>query len=117
MSPRPTLKRDGRYGADACLADHGKSDRQQVHISYRLEGVPSSAGRQLVRQARDAWVGLGHEFQSSTSDGDWTDPGTGVHMSTVPDGYWMSIQNSVTDRTTGDGTAILTITSPCYFPK
>ncbi|WP_405790423.1 hypothetical protein OG753_26715 [Streptomyces sp. NBC_00029] len=117
MSPKPTPKRDSRYGAGACLADYGKSDRRQVHISYRLEGVPGSAGRQLVRQARDAWVGLGYEFQSATSDRDWADPSTGVHMSTVPDDYWMTIQNSVTDPATGDGTAVLTITSPCYIPK
>ncbi|WP_405788563.1 hypothetical protein [Streptomyces sp. NBC_01367] len=117
LSPKPTPKRDGRYGPGACLADYGKSDRQQVHVSYRLEGVPGSAGQQLVRQARDAWVGLGYTFQSATSDGNWADPGTGVHMSTVPDDYRMTIQNSVTDPATGDGTAILTVTSPCYVPK
>ncbi|WP_405529335.1 hypothetical protein OG592_15545 [Streptomyces avidinii] len=116
MSPKPTPKRDGRYGAGACLADPGKSDRQQVHISYRLEGVPGSAGRQLVREARDAWVERGFKFTSDTSDGDWSDPGTAVHMATVPDDYWLTISNSVTDRATGDGTAVLTVTSPCYFP-
>ncbi|MFD8893191.1 hypothetical protein [Streptomyces sp. NPDC059566] len=116
MSPKPTPKRDGRYGAGACLADSGKSGRQQVHISYRLEGVPGSAGRQLVRQARDAWVERGYKFTSDTSDGDWSDPGTAVHMATVPDDYWLTISNSVTDRVTGDGTAVLTVTSPCYFP-
>ncbi|MGW7451780.1 hypothetical protein [Streptomyces sp. NPDC054787] len=116
LSPKLTLQRDGRYGAGACLADHGKNERRQVHISYRLGEVPGSAGRQLVRQARDAWVGLGYEFQSATSDGDWTDPGTGVHMRTVPDDYWMTVQNSVTDQATGDGTAVLTVTSPCYVP-
>ncbi|MFJ2749088.1 hypothetical protein [Streptomyces sp. NPDC087297] len=118
MSPKPAPKRDGRYGAGACLADSGKSDRQQVHINYRLEGVPvpGSAGRQLVRQARDAWVGRGYKFTSDTSDGDWSDPGTAVHMATVPDDYWLTISHSVTDRATGDGTAVLTVTSPCYFP-
>ncbi|MGW7459792.1 hypothetical protein [Streptomyces sp. NPDC054797] len=116
LSPKPTLQRDGRYGAGACLADHGKSERRQVHISYRLGEVPGSAGRQLVRQARDAWVGVGYEFQSATSDGDWTDPGTSVHMRTVPDDYWMTIQNTVTDQATGDGTAVLTVASPCYVP-
>lgn len=116
MSPKPTLKRDGRYGADACLADTGASDRRQVQISYRFEGVPGSAGRQLVRQARDAWVALGYKFQSAESDGDWADPGTNVHMRTEPDDYWMTLGNSVTDRTTGDGVAYITVTSPCYYP-
>ncbi|MFI7358516.1 hypothetical protein ACIBTP_31890 [Streptomyces avidinii] len=116
MSPKPTPKRDGRYGAGACLADPGRGDRQQVHISYRLEGVAGSAGRQLVRQVRDAWVERGYKFTSDTSDGDWSAPGTAVHMATVPDDYWMTISNSVTDRAAGDGTAVLTVTSPCYFP-
>lgn len=116
MSPKPTLKRDGRYGADACLADSGASDRRQVHISYRFEGVPGSAGRQLVRQARDAWVTLGYKFQSAESDGNWSDPATSVHMRTEPDDYWMTIGNSVTDKTTGDGVAYITVTSPCYYP-
>ncbi|WP_371617658.1 hypothetical protein [Streptomyces sp. NBC_00454] len=117
MSPKPTPKQDGRYGAGTCLADSSSTDRHQVHISYEFKGVPGSAGRQLVRQVRDAWVALGYKFQDSTSDGDWSDPRTSVHMRTESDDYWMTMGNSVTNETTGEGVAYIIVTSPCYVPK
>ncbi|WP_330298317.1 hypothetical protein [Streptomyces sp. NBC_00503] len=117
MSPKPTPKQDGRYGAGTCLADSGSTDRHQVHISYDFKEVPGSAGRQLVRQVRDAWVALGYKFQDGTSDGDWSDPGATVHMRTASDDYWMTMGNSVTNETTGEGVAYIIVTSPCYVPK
>ncbi|MDJ0384154.1 hypothetical protein [Streptomyces sp. G-G2] len=117
MSPKPLPKRDGRYGVGACLADSGPSEREQVHISYRLEGVPGSVSQQLVRQARDAWVAQGYKFKTESGDGDWSKPDPYVSMRTVPDDFWMELEVSVRDKATGDGVAYITVTSPCYFPK
>lgn len=114
MSPKPTPKRDGRYGVGACLADSGSSDRKQVHISYRLEGVPGAAGRDLVHQARDAWVALGYKFKTESGDADWSKPNPYVSMRTEPDDFWMELEVSLTDKNTGDGIAFVTVTSPCY---
>ncbi|MEU7063521.1 hypothetical protein [Streptomyces sp. NPDC046161] len=112
MSPKPRLKQIGSKGAGACLADpSGTSVRDQVEVTYQLVDVPGSAGKQLVRQARDAWAALGYKFQT---DGDWSDPFPDISMRTEPDDFWMSAGNGMVSKETGDGRAYITVTSPCY---
>ncbi len=113
MSPRPTLKRIGPVPIGTCLADdHSSGERQQVSLSYQLTGVPGSQAKNLVRQARDAWVKLGYKFQSS--DGDWSDPFPTVNMRTEPDDFWMYAITGVLDRSKGEGLATIGVTSPCF---
>ncbi|MFF1490969.1 hypothetical protein [Streptomyces sp. NPDC058304] len=114
MSPKPTLRQD-HYSSSGCTTEFGTAKLDQVSVDYRLEGVPPSAARDLVRQARDAWVALGYKFQSKGSDGDWSDPAAAVFMHTRPDDFSLSAQNSITDRSTGDGIAYITVRSPCYL--
>ncbi|MFE2284150.1 hypothetical protein ACFXDJ_08255 [Streptomyces sp. NPDC059443] len=116
MSPKPALKLSGSRSAGSCLSEFGTTDRWQVTFSYQLMGVPGSAGKQLVRQARDAWVARGYTFESEKTDGDWSKPDTYVSMRTQGDDFRMTAGNGVTDETTGDGIAYLTVDSPC-FPK
>ncbi|MCT7355119.1 hypothetical protein N4P33_23625 [Streptomyces sp. 15-116A] len=113
MSPKPTLKRDGMEPVGPCAADyHTTRQRKQVRIAYQLTGVPGNAAKKLVRQARDAWVARGYEFQ--VSDGDWSDPFPDVSMRTVPDDFWMTALTGVVDRKKGEGLAAITVTSPCF---
>ncbi|MFF8725560.1 hypothetical protein ACF073_03575 [Streptomyces sp. NPDC015171] len=113
MSPKPTLKRTGLAPVGACVADdHSAGERQQVALSYQLTGVPGSEAKKLVRQARDAWVKRGYEFQGS--DGDWSDPFPSVSMRTVPDDFWMTALTGVVDKAKGEGLAAISVTSPCF---
>ncbi|MFI6001726.1 hypothetical protein ACIA98_15085 [Streptomyces sp. NPDC051366] len=114
MSPKPTL-RQHHYSSSGCITEFGTAELDQVSVDYRLEGVPPSAARDLVRQTRDAWVALGYKFQSKDSDGDWSDPAAAVFMHTRPDDFSLSAQNSITDRSTGDGIVYITVRSPCYL--
>ncbi|MFI8273695.1 hypothetical protein ACIGBH_02090 [Streptomyces sp. NPDC085929] len=114
MSPKPTLQRH-HYSSSGCVTEFGTAKLDQVSVDYRLEGVPPSAARHLVRQTRDAWVAMGYDFQSKDSDGDWSDPAAAVFMHTRPDDFSLSAQNSITDRSTGDGIVYITVRSPCYL--
>ncbi|MEV5340732.1 hypothetical protein AB0K93_20005 [Streptomyces sp. NPDC052676] len=84
----------------------------QVRLTYQLTGVPGGAAKELVRQARDAWVKRGYKFQSS--DADWSDPFPSVSMRTVPDDFWMTALTGVVDRAKGEGLAAISVTSPCF---
>ncbi|WP_189978688.1 hypothetical protein [Streptomyces capoamus] len=115
MSPEPTLERVPLAPIGACLADeHSSGERVQVQLTYRLSGVPGSAAKQLVRQARDAWVKRGYAFQSS--DADWNDPYPTVSMRTERDDFWMDAITGVMDKEKGTGVASLGVTSPCFRP-
>ncbi|QZL06560.1 hypothetical protein K2224_01395 [Streptomyces sp. BHT-5-2] len=118
MSPAPTLKPVGNT-TGACLArdESGHDDRVQVTRMYRLTGVPGVDAKKLVRQARDAWVKLGYEFQSPDADGDWSDPFPRVHMRTVTDDFWMQALTGVVDRQKGEGLTTIKVTSPCFAPE
>jgi hypothetical protein len=114
MSPKPQLKKAGPQPVGPCLADDGTStgNRQQVVLIYQLTGVPGSAAKTLVRQARDAWVKQGYKF--SSKDADWDDPSPKVYMRTPSDDFWMDAIVGVTDKEKGEGIAALTVTSPCF---
>ncbi|MFT9475849.1 hypothetical protein [Streptomyces sp. 11-1-2] len=115
MSPKPTLKRSGPVPVGPCVADdHGSDDRLQLSLSYDLTGVPGSAAKKLVRQARDAWVKQGYKFQDS--DEDWSKPFPTVDMRTEPDDFWMDAVTGVVDRAKGEGLASIGVTSPCFAP-
>ncbi|MDN3053483.1 MULTISPECIES: hypothetical protein [Streptomyces] len=115
MSPKPTLKRSGPVPVGPCVADdHGSDDRLQLSLSYDLTGVPGSAAKKLVRQARDAWVKQGYTFQDS--DEDWSKPFPKVNMRTEPDDFWMDAVTGVVDRAKGEGLASIGVTSPCFAP-
>jgi hypothetical protein len=112
MSPTPTLKRTGLTPLGTCLADdHSAGERQQIALSYQLTGVPGTDAKNLVRQARDAWVKHGYTFQ--TSDADWSDPFPSVSMRTVPDDFWMTALTGVVDKAKGEGLSTTSVTSPC----
>ncbi len=117
MSPKPTLKRIGPEPVGPCVArdDHGSDDRLQLSLSYQLTGVPGSAAKKLVRQARDAWVKQGYTFQDS--DEDWSKPFPSVDMRTEPDDFWMDAVAGVVDRAKGEGLASVGVTSPCFTPR
>ncbi|MEU1013017.1 hypothetical protein [Streptomyces sp. NPDC005890] len=117
MSPQPTLKRVGPVPIGACIArdDGGPDDRVQLSLSYELTGVPGDQAKNLVRQARDAWVKRGYKFQSS--DADWSDLYPTVSMRTEPDDFWMDAITGVLDKKKGTGVASLGVTSPCFRPS
>ncbi|WP_329379915.1 hypothetical protein OG625_13875 [Streptomyces sp. NBC_01351] len=114
MSPQPTPERGGPHGPGACLSEFGSTKRAQVHFSYQLKGVPGSAAKGLLRQARDAWVEQGYEFQGKKGDGDWTEPDPSLFMSTGRDDFSMSGGVGITNVSTGEGIAYITVNSPCY---
>ncbi|WP_406731152.1 hypothetical protein [Streptomyces sp. NBC_01794] len=117
MSPKPILRQIGPSAVGACVADdHDSRERAQLSLSYQLTGVPGTEAKNLVRQARDAWVKQGYEFQSSDGDGDWSDPFPSVDMRTKTDDFWMGAVTGVVDRAKGDGLAAITVTSPCFDP-
>ncbi|MFF9401574.1 hypothetical protein [Streptomyces sp. NPDC014744] len=117
MSPKPTLERMGPQPVGACIArdDHGPDDRVQVTVAYKLTGVPGTEARNLVRQARDAWLKQGYKYNSSGKD-DWSGPFPSVYMRTEPDDFWMDALTGVVDRAKGEGLASLGVTSPCFLP-
>lgn len=117
MSPKPTLERVGPQPVGACTArdDHGPDDRVQVTVAYKLTGVPGTEARNLVRQARDAWLKQGYTYNSSGED-DWSGPFPSVYMRTEPDDFWMDALTGVVDRAKGEGLASLGVTSPCFLP-
>ncbi|MGW0555184.1 hypothetical protein ACWDZ6_13400 [Streptomyces sp. NPDC002926] len=117
MSPKPILKQIGPSAVGACVADdHDSRGRAQLSLSYQLTGVPGTEAKNLVRQARDAWVKQGYDFQSSDGDGDWSDPFPSVDMRTKTDDFWMGAVTGVVDRAKGEGLAGITVTSPCFLP-
>ncbi|MFC9298759.1 hypothetical protein ACFTWH_22765 [Streptomyces sp. NPDC057011] len=117
MSPQPTLEPMGGAAVGACVArdDHGPDDRVQVHVVYKLTGVPGSEAQNLVRQARDAWLKQGYKHNSS-GEVDWAGPFPTVYMRTQPDDFWMDAVTGVVDRAKGEGVASLAVTSPCFLP-
>lgn len=106
---------EGQSGSKVTLDEHSSGERVQVQLTYRLTGVPGSAAKQLVRQARDAWVKRGYRFQSS--DADWNDPYPTVSMRTEPDDFWMDAITGVLDKEKGTGVPSLGVTSPCFRPS
>ncbi|MGW4163189.1 hypothetical protein [Streptomyces sp. NPDC004788] len=117
MSPKPTLERVGPAPVGACIArdDHGPDDRVQVTVAYKLTGVPASEAKNLVRQARDAWLKRGYKYNTS-GEVDWSGPFPSVYMRTEPDDFWMDAMVGVVDRAKGEGIASLGVTSPCFLP-
>ncbi|MFF3731282.1 hypothetical protein ACFYXM_13435 [Streptomyces sp. NPDC002476] len=117
MSPKPTPERVGPPPVGPCIArdDHGPDDRLQVRIAYKLTGVPGTEAKNLVRQARDAWLKQGYTYTSSGMD-DWSGPFPAVYMRTAPDDFWMNALTGVLDRAKGQGLASLVVTSPCFLP-
>ncbi|WP_405708803.1 hypothetical protein OG264_12670 [Streptomyces xanthophaeus] len=117
MSIEPALERTGPGSIGPCIArdDHGPDDRLQVTLFYKLTGVPGTEAKNLVLQARDAWLEQGYEYNSSDED-DMSGPYPWVSMRTEPDDFWMEGITGVLDRTKGEGIATLKVTSPCFFP-
>ncbi|MFB6776723.1 hypothetical protein ACFCX0_04670 [Streptomyces sp. NPDC056352] len=117
MSPKPTLERTGPETIGPCIArdDHGHDDRLQVTLFYKLNGVPGTEAKSLVRQARDAWLKQGYKYNSSNK-GDMSDAFPWVSMRTEPDDFWMEGITGVLDRAKGEGLATLKVRSPCFLP-
>ncbi|MFD5327011.1 hypothetical protein [Streptomyces sp. NPDC127092] len=117
MSPKPTLERTGPETVGPCIArdDHGPDDRRQVTLFYKLTGVPGSEARNLVLQARDAWLKQGYKYNSS-DEKDMSGPFPWVSMRTEPDDFWMEGITGVLDRAKGEGIATLKVRSPCFLP-
>ncbi|MFB7918626.1 hypothetical protein [Streptomyces sp. NPDC056061] len=117
MSPKPTLERTGPETVGPCIArdDHGPDDRRQVTLFYKLTGVPGSEARNLVLQARDAWLKQGYRFNSSDKK-DMSGPYPWVSMRTDHDDFWMEGITGVLDRAKGEGIATLKVRSPCFLP-
>ncbi|MGW3658373.1 hypothetical protein ACWD6R_22980 [Streptomyces sp. NPDC005151] len=87
----------------------------QVTIAYKLTGVPGAEAKDLVWQARDAWLKQGYKYNSS-GEVDWSGPFPSVYMRTEPDDFWMDAVTGVVDRAKGEGLASLKVTSPCFLP-
>ncbi|MER8097274.1 hypothetical protein [Streptomyces goshikiensis] len=117
MSPKPALERTGPEAIGPCIArdDHGPDDRLQVTLFYKLTGVPPSEAKNLVLQARDAWLKQGHKYNSS-DEKDMSGPFPWVSMRTEPDDFWMEGITGVLDRAKGEGLATLKVRSPCFLP-
>ncbi|MEU7553904.1 hypothetical protein AB0B01_16420 [Streptomyces sp. NPDC044571] len=117
MSPKPTLERTGPATIGPCIArdDHGPDDRLQVTLFYKLTGVPGSEAKNLVLQARDAWLKQGYKYNSSDEE-DMSGPFPWVSMRTEPDDFWMEGITGVVDRAKGEGLATLKVISPCFLP-
>ncbi|MGW2084868.1 hypothetical protein [Streptomyces sp. NPDC001880] len=117
MSPKPTLERTGPETVGPCIArdDHGSDARLQVTLFYKLTGVPGSEAKNLVLQARDAWLKQGYKYNSSDKE-DMSGPFPWVSMRTEPDDFWMEGITGVLDRTKGEGLATLKVRSPCFLP-
>ncbi|MCX4694425.1 hypothetical protein [Streptomyces sp. NBC_01408] len=117
MSPQPTLERFGPATIGPCIArdDSRSDDRLQVTLFYKLTGVPGSEARNLVLQARDAWLKQGYKYNSSDEE-DMSGPFPWVSMRTEPDDFWMEGITGVLDRAKGEGLATLKVISPCFLP-
>ncbi|MEU4726678.1 hypothetical protein [Streptomyces sp. NPDC023588] len=117
MSPQPTLERFGPATVGPCIArdDSRSDDRLQVTLFYKLTGVPGSEAKNLVLQARDAWLKQGYTYNSSDEE-DMSGPFPWVSMRTEPDDFWMEGITGVLDRAKGEGLATLKVTSPCFLP-
>ncbi|MFB6984670.1 hypothetical protein [Streptomyces sp. NPDC056304] len=117
MSPKPTLERTGPETIGPCIArdDHGPDDRLQVTLFYKLTGVPGSEAKNLVLQARDAWLKQGYKYNSSDKE-DMSGPFPWVSMRTEPDDFWMEGITGVLDRAKSEGLATLKVRSPCFLP-
>ncbi len=117
MSPRPTLERFGPATVGPCIArdDSRSDDRLQVTLFYKLTGVPGSEAKNLVLQARDAWLKQGYKYNSS-NEADMSGPFPWVSMRTEPDDFWMEGITGVLDRAKGEGLATLKVISPCFLP-
>ncbi|WP_251057567.1 hypothetical protein [Streptomyces sp. ISL-94] len=117
MSPKPGLERTGPETVGPCIArdDHGPDDRLQVTLFYKLTGVPGTEAKNLVLQARDAWLKQGYKYNSSDKE-DMSGPFPWVSMRTEPDDFWMEGITGVLNRTTGEGLATLKVRSPCFLP-
>ncbi|MFD8826314.1 hypothetical protein ACFV1C_28660 [Streptomyces sp. NPDC059605] len=118
MSPEPVPERTGPETIGPCIArdDHGRDDRLQVTLFYKLTGVPGSEARNLVLQARDAWLKQGYKYNSSNKE-DLAGPYPWVSMRTEPDDFWMEGITGVLDRTKDEGIATLKVRSPCFLPQ
>ncbi|WP_326792439.1 hypothetical protein OHA79_21060 [Streptomyces sp. NBC_00841] len=86
-------------------------------ISTALNGLAydMAAAKNLVRQARDAWLKQGYKYTAS-GEVDWSSPFPSVYMRTEPDDFWMNAMTGVVDRAKGEGLASLGVTSPCFLP-
>ncbi|MGW7460781.1 hypothetical protein [Streptomyces sp. NPDC054797] len=117
MSPPPTLERFGPATVGPCIArdDSRSDDRLQVTLFYKLTGVPGTEARNLVLQARDAWLKQGYTYNSSDEE-DMSGPFPWVSMRTEPDDFRMEGITGVLDRARGEGLATLKVTSPCFLP-
>ncbi|MFD8954886.1 hypothetical protein ACFV0B_39170 [Streptomyces xanthophaeus] len=117
MSAEPTLERTGPETVGPCIArdDHGPDDRLQVTLFYKLTGVPGTEAKNLVLQARDAWLKQGYKYNSS-DEKDMSGPYPWVSMRTEPDDFWMEGITGVLDRAKGEGIATLKVRSPCFLP-
>ncbi|WP_265867125.1 hypothetical protein [Streptomyces sp. SKN60] len=117
MSPKPTLERTGPESVGPCIArdDHGPDDRRQVTLFYKLTGVPGAEARNLVLQARDAWLKQGYKYHSS-DEKDMSGPFPWVSMRSESDDFWMEGITGVLDRDKGEGIATLKVRSPCFLP-
>ncbi|MER6317401.1 hypothetical protein ABT237_27085 [Streptomyces sp. NPDC001581] len=117
MSPQPTLERFGPATIGPCIArdDSRSDDRLQATLFYKLTGVPGTEARNLVLQARDAWLKQGYKYNSSNEE-DMSGPFPWVSMRTEPDDFWMEGITGVVDRAKGEGLATLKVVSPCFLP-
>ncbi|MEU3657505.1 hypothetical protein AB0E67_33020 [Streptomyces sp. NPDC032161] len=117
MSPKPVLERTGPETVGPCIArdDHGPDDRLQVTLFYKLTGVPGAEAKNLVLQARDAWLKQGYEYDSSDKE-DMSGPYPWVSMRTELNDFWMEGITGISDRAKGEGTATLKVRSGCFLP-
>ncbi|MFF9077512.1 hypothetical protein ACF1FX_21625 [Streptomyces sp. NPDC014646] len=117
MSPKPTLERTGPETVGPCIArdDHGPDDRLQVTLFYKLTGVPGAEAKNLVLQARDAWLKQGYEYDSSDKK-DMSGPYPWVSMRTELNDFWMEGITGILDRAKGEGIATLKVRSACFLP-
>ncbi|GHF52763.1 hypothetical protein GCM10010218_37770 [Streptomyces mashuensis] len=112
MMPKPDPERSVMRSKE-CVSEFGSSRLAEVDLSYTLKGVPGTEAKNLVRQARDAWVKQGYTFESKSADGDWSDPFPTVTMVT-PDGFDLSAVTGMLDKEKGEGIATISVTSPCF---
>ncbi|MEU3217355.1 hypothetical protein [Streptomyces sp. NPDC006971] len=117
MSPKPVLERTGPEAVGPCIArdDHGPDDRLQVTLFYKLTGVPGAEAKNLVLQARDAWLKQGYEYDSSDKE-DMSGPYPWVSMRTELNDFWMEGITGILDRAKGEGIATLKVRSACFLP-
>ncbi|WP_330235672.1 hypothetical protein [Streptomyces sp. NBC_00566] len=91
---------------------HRAGERVEVRLTYQLTGVPGGVARTLVRQARDAWVKRGYEFE--VEDGRWAEAFPSVSLRTPSDDHWMTAVTGVVDKSKAEGLAAISVGSPCF---